>query len=171
MTRSLSFTYLFVILAVGYLGGALLFRELPVVSVEKMLAIFDARVVDGHDVLFIWPALMTATFFLAAFLLSNFKRIQFTVFFIGALKCVIFGLSSGYLLSTGMKIVAYTIWWFPFQLITCFLLLMFCAILTPPFFVRTVGRRKRNDKALIALAGITVIVTSLEILMFYFVLK
>ena len=43
MIRSLSFTYLFVILAVGYLGGALLFREMPLASVEKMLIIFDAQ--------------------------------------------------------------------------------------------------------------------------------
>ena len=63
MVRSLSFIHLFVILAVGYIGGALLFRELPATSVEKMLTIFDARVVDGHEVEFIWPALMMVLFF------------------------------------------------------------------------------------------------------------
>ena len=171
MIRSLSFTYLFVILAVGYLGGALLLRELPVASVEKVLAIFDARIVDGHEVKFIWPALMTASFFLLAFVLSLFKKLRFTVIFVGALKCVVFGLSSGYLLATDMKILEYTVWWFPFQLVTCLLLLLFCATLTPPFFVRTIGQKKRNDRALTVLVGMAVVVTALEVIMFYFILN
>lgn len=171
MIRSLSFTYLFVILAVGYLGGALLLRELPAVSVEKMLVIFDARIVDGREVNFMWPALMTASFFVVAYLLSMFRKVRFAIVFVGALKSVIFGLSSGYSLATGMKIIAYAIWWFPFQLITCFLLLTFCAILSPPFFIRTVGQKKRNDKALTVIAGMAVIVTVLEILVFNFILN
>ena len=171
MIRSLSFTYLFVILAVGYLGGALLLRELPAVSVEKMLAIFDARIVDGHEVKFMWPALMTASFFVVAYVLSMFRKIRFAVVFVGALKSVIFGLSSGYSLATGMKILEYAVWWFPFQLVTCFLLLMFCAILSPPFFIRTVVRTKRNDKALTVSAGMGVIVTVLEIMIFNFILN
>ena len=171
MIRSLLFTYLFVILAVGYLGGALLFRELPVASVAKVLAIVDARVIDGHEVKFIWPALMTASFFVAAYMLSLFKKIRFIVILIGALKCVVFGLSSGYLLGSDMRILEYTVWWFPFQLITCFLLLVFCAVLSPPFFVQTTGRKIRNDKALMVLAGMVVVVTAIEMTLFYFVLK
>ena len=170
MIRSLSFTYLFVILAVGYLGGALLLWELPTVSVEKLLAIFDARIVDGHEVNFVWPALMTVSFFVVAFVLSLFRRMRFTIIFVGALKCVIFGLSSGYSLATGMKILEYTVWWFPFQLITCFLLLIFCVILSPPFFMQTLGRKKRNDKALTIIAGMAIIVTVLEIVMFNVIL-
>lgn len=171
MVRSLSFTYLFVILAVGYLGGALLLRELPMVSVEKVLTIFDARIVDGHEVKFIWPALMTTLFFVLAYVLSRFRKLRFTVIFIGALKCVVFGLSSGYLLATDMKILEYTVWWFPFQLVTCYLLLLFCAILTPPFFVRTTGHKKRNDKALTVLVGMAVVITALELVMFYLILN
>lgn len=171
MIRSLSFIYLFVILAVGYLGGALLLRELPVASVEKVLAIYDARIIDGHEVKFIWPALMTASFFILAFVLSLFKKLRFTVIYVGALKCVIFGLSSGYLLATEMKMLEYTVWWFPFQLVMCFLLLLFCAILTPPFFTRTTGQKKRNDKALTVLVGMAVVVTILEIVMFYLILN
>lgn len=171
MVRSLSFIYLFVILAIGYLGGTLLFRELPVVSVEKMLAIFDARVVNGHEVNFIWPAVMTSLFFIIVYLLSLIKKFRFPILLIGALKCVIFGLSSAYLLASGMKILEYAVWWFPFQFATGLLLLMFCAILSPPFFVRTIGRRKRNDKALFVIIILIIIVTTVEILIFNLLLN
>ena len=170
MIRSLSFTYLFVILAVGYLGGTLLFRELPETSTEKMLLIFDARVVDGQDVNVIWPALVTISFFVIAFVLSNFKYSRFPVIFIGAVKCVVFGLSSGYLLAAGMKMVDYSIWWFPFQLLICFVYLMFCAILTPPFFLRTTGKRVRNNKALVILAFSGAVLTMAEFAIFYLLL-
>lgn len=170
MIRSLSFTYLFVILAVGYLGGTLLFRELPEASTEKMLAIFDARVVDGHDAKFIWPALATISFFSIAFVLSKFKYSRFSVIFIGAVRAVVFGLSSGYLLASGMKIIKYAIWWFPFQLIICFIFLLFCAVLTPPFFLQTTGKKTRNNKALVILIMIGAVVTAIEFMLFYFLL-
>ena len=170
MIRSLSVTYLFIILAVGYLGGTLLFRELPKASTEKMLAIFDARVVDGHDANLLWPALATFSFFVIAYALSNFKYSRFSVIFIGAVKCVVFGLSSAYLLAAGMKIIEYSIWWFPFQLIICFVYLMFCAILTPPFFLRTTGKKLRNNKALVILAIGGAVLTAVEFTVFYFFL-
>lgn len=170
MIRSLSFTYLFVILAVGYLGGTLLFRELPEASTEKMLTIFDARVVDGQAVNFIWPALVTISFFIIAFILSKFKYSRFPVIFLGAVKCVVFGLSSGYLLAAGMKMLDYSIWWFPFQLLICFIYLVYCAILTPPFFLRTTGKRVRNNKALVILVIMGAVLTAVEFVIFYFLL-
>lgn len=168
MIRSLSFVYLFLILAVSYLGGALLFRELPGTTVEKVLKIFDARVVDGYEASFLWPALMTTLFFVAVYLLASIRQLRFTVLFWGAVKSVLFGLSAGYLLSSGMRMIEYTVWWFPFQFVTCFLFLTFCAVLSPPFFMRTTGRNKRNSKALVVLFVMTVVVTILEITVFYF---
>lgn len=170
MIRSLSFTYLFVILAVGYLGGTLLFRELPESSTEKMLAIFDARVVAGHEAKFIWPALATISFFVLAYVLSKFKYSRFSVIFIGAVKAVVFGLSSGYLLAAGMKIINYSIWWFPFQMLICFIFLMYCAILAPPFFLRTTGKKVRNNKALVILLILGAALTAIEFVVFYFLL-
>lgn len=171
MVRSLSFIHLFVILAIGYIGGALLFREMPVASMEKLIIFFDARVVYGQDVGIIRPVLMTALFFVVAFLFSLVKQLRFAVLFFGALKAVLFGLSSAHLLGAGMKILDYSIWWFPFQFVTCLLFLAYCAILNPPFFLRGRGRQKRNNRALLALVFMTVVVTSLELAIFHFLLK
>ena len=49
MARSLSFVYLFVILAISYIGGALLFREWPVTSLEQVIGLYDQRVVKGSE--------------------------------------------------------------------------------------------------------------------------
>lgn len=170
MIRSLSFIHLFVILAVGYIGGALLFRELPAPSVEKVLAILDARVVDGHDVLWIWPALVMVGYFVLVLILSKFKQTRFLIVFVGALKPVIFGLSSSYLLATGLKMVEYTVWWFPFQFLSCFVFLVFCAVLAPPFFLKTIGKRKQNPKVLPVLLGLLAVITALEMTIFYVLL-
>lgn len=170
MVRSLSFVYLFVILAVSYIGGALLYRELPATSVEKMLALLDARVVDGDRVGWIWPALIMALFILLAYVLSLFKKSRFLVILIGALKSVLFGLSSSYLLASGMKMIEYTIWWFPFQFVTCFLFLVACAILSPPFFTQTLGKKKRNTKSLPIILILIGLVTTLEIVIYYVIL-
>ena len=45
MVRSLSFIHLFVILAIGFIGGALLFREMPATAIERVVTFYDARVV------------------------------------------------------------------------------------------------------------------------------
>lgn len=171
MVRSLLFIHLFIILAVGYIGGTLLFREMPAASMEKLITFFDARVVYGQDVGIIRPVIMTALFFIIAFLFSLVKQIRFAVLFFGALKSVLFGLSSAYLLGSGMKILDYTIWWFPFQFVTCLLFLAYCAILNPPFFSRGRARLKRNDRVLLALVCMTIFVTSLELVIFHFLLK
>ena len=97
MVRSLSFIHLFVILAVGYIGGALLFREMPATAIERVITFYDARVVQGHDAGYIRPVGTAALFFVVVFVLSSFRKTRFTVLFFGAVKCVLFGLSSSYL--------------------------------------------------------------------------
>lgn len=168
MVRSLSFVHLFVILAVGYIGGALLFREMPATAVEQLLSIFDARVIYGHEAGIIRPVAMTVLFFVVVYALSALRKLRFTVLFFGAIKCVLFGVSSGFLLGTGMKIIDYSIWWFPFQFLTCLLFLIYCAVLSPPFFTRTNGAKRRNDKAVPTLIIMTAIVTIVEVTIFYF---
>lgn len=169
MSRSLSITYLLVILTVGYLGGTLLFRELSGEIIEKLLLIYDARIVEGQEANFIWPLLVTIIFFIVAYGLSRYSYSRFLVIFIAAIKAVLFGLASGYLLKSGIKMVEYTIWWFPFQLLICFVFLLYCAILTPPFFLKTTGKKVRNDRALLILATLGIVLLVIESLVFYFV--
>lgn len=170
MIRSLSFIHLFVILAVGYIGGAILFREMPATAIEKVITFYDARVVQGQAVGYIRPIGTTALFFVVAFVLASIRKTQFTVLFIGAVKCVLFGLSSSYLIGSGSMMLAYSIWWFPFQFIGCYLFLVYCAVLSPPYFARTTIGKTRNLRPLPLLIGLSVAVLAIEILIFQFIM-
>ncbi|MHA6259587.1 hypothetical protein ACXYMX_06680 [Sporosarcina sp. CAU 1771] len=171
MVRSLSFIHLFVVLAVGYIGGTLLYREMTIDAMEKLIVIFDGRVVYGHDVGAIRPILTTLLFFIVAFLFSLVRQLRFAVLIFGALKAAVFGLCSAYLLDKGMKILDYSIWWFPFQFMSSLLFLAYCAILNPPFFLGRTTRDKRNDRALLFVIALTIFVTISEMLVFYYLLK
>ncbi len=171
MVRSLSFIHLFIILAVGYIGGALLFREMPVTAIERVITFYDARVVKGHDAGYIRPVATAALFFVVVIALASFKKTRFLVLFFGAMKCVFFGLSSSYLLSTGAKMMAYSIWWFPFQFVGCFLFLMYCAMLSPPYFMTTTLGKRRNTRALPTVIGLSAAVLAIEIIVFRFILQ
>ncbi|KAA0966182.1 hypothetical protein FQ087_08035 [Sporosarcina sp. ANT_H38] len=174
MVRSLSFIHLFVILAISYIGGALLFREMSATGVERVISFYDARVVQGHDAGYIRPVGTSALFFVITFALASFRKTRFTVLFFGAVKCVLFGMSSAYLLGSGMKMMEYAIWWFPFQFLICFLFLVYCAILSPPYFMRsTIGKKSSipNTRALPTIIGMSIAVIAIEIIVFQFILK
>ncbi|ARD49408.1 hypothetical protein SporoP37_15215 [Sporosarcina sp. P37] len=169
MARSLSFIYLFVILAISYIGGALLFREWPVTSLEQIVGLYDQRVVMGAEAALWSPVAVTLSFVVLAIILSKYKRVRFMTMFLGAVKCTLFGLSSTYLLSTGLKLLTYTVWWFPFQLISCLLFLILCTVLNPPFFVAPAVRKDRPLTAVPLLIGLLLITQLLELSVFHFI--
>lgn len=169
MARSLSFIYLFVILAISYIGGALLFREWPIASLEPIVGLYDQRVVKGAGASWWSPIVVTASFITLAMILSKYKRVRFMTMFIGALKCVLFGLSSTYFLSTGMKLVVYTVWWFPFQFVGCFLLLILCSVVHPPFFIAPAHKKNRPLSTVPLLIGLLLIIQLLELTIFHFI--
>lgn len=169
MARSLSFVYLFVILAISYIGGALLFREWPVASLAQIVGLYDPRIVKGSEAALWSPVAVTLCFVLAALVISKYKRVRFITMFLGAVKCALFGLSSTYLLSTGLKLVSYTIWWFPFQLIGCLVFLILCTVLHPPFFSAPANRKDRPLAAVPALVGLLLVTHLLELTIFYFI--
>lgn len=157
MVRSLSFIHLFVILSIGYIGGALLFREIPPEAPEIWIRLLDPRIVNSDEGTLLKPILTAILFFLTAFGLSFNNKTRHAILFIGAIKCVIFGLSSSYLLASGTSLLVYTVWWFPFQLLGCLLFLVYCTVLSPPYFNR-ISRRRRNVRAVpVLLAAYTII--------------
>lgn len=170
MVRSLSFIHLFIILAVGYIGGALLFREIPIAASEKWIGFFDSRVISTADGSIWKPLLILLVFFAVTFLLSINSKTRHAILFFGAVKCVVFGLSSSFLLYSGMSIWQYAIWWFPFQFISCLLFLIYCVVLSPPYFNR-VSRKARNLQAIPVLAGLSLFIFLLEITIFHFLIR
>lgn len=170
MVRSLSFIHLFIVLAVGYIGGALLFREIPIAASEKWIGFFDSRVISTTDGSIWRPFLTLLLFFAVTFLLSINRKTRHAILFFGAVKCVLFGLSSSYLLYSGMKIWEYAIWWFPFQFISCLIFLIYCVVISPPYFTR-VSRKARNLQAVPVLAGMAFLIFLVEITIFHFLIR
>ncbi|WP_170232737.1 hypothetical protein [Sporosarcina luteola] len=170
MVRSLSFIHLFIVLTVGYIGGALLFREIPVAASEKWIGFFDPRVISASEGLFLKPILALILFFVIAFLLSMNSKTRHAILLVGAIKCVLFGLSSSFLLSSGMKLWAYTIWWFPFQFLICLLFLVYCVVLSPPYFNK-ISRKGRNLQAVPVLAAICAVAFLIEMTVFHFLIR
>lgn len=170
MVRSLSFIHLFIILAVGYIGGALLFREVPVSASEKLIGFFDPRVVALADGALARPLFTLVGFLLVVFLLSMNSKSRYVVLLIGAMKCVLFGLSSSYLLASGMKLVTYTIWWFPFQMLICMLFLLYCIVLSPPYFQR-IAKKQRNVQAIPVIVGVYLVIILIEMTIYHFFVR
>jgi len=170
MVRSLSFIHLFIILAVGYIGGALLFREIPIAASEKWIGFFDPRVISISDGSIGRPFITLLLFFLVTFLLSINSKTRHAILFFGAIKCVLFGLSSSFLLYSGMKIWEYAIWWFPCQFFSCLIFLIYCVVLSPPYFTR-VSRKARNLQAVPLLAGLSLFIFLVEITIFHFLIR
>ena len=155
----------------AYIGGALLFREMPATAIERVITFYDARVVLGHDAGYIRPVGTAALFFVVAFVLASFRKTRFTVLFFGAVKCVFSACHLPILLGSGTKIMAYSIWWFPFQFIICFLFLVYCAVLSPPYFMRSTMGKRPNTRALPTIIGMSVAVLAIEIIVFQFILR
>ncbi|MCG3089994.1 hypothetical protein [Sporosarcina cyprini] len=170
MVRSLSLIHLFVILSIGYIGGALLFREISVEASESLLYFLDRRIID-QEASILWTLLSVVMFFAVAYLFSIQRKTRPIVLLIGALKGVIFGLSSSYLLSTGMGMFQYAVWWFPFQFIICFLLLIYCVVLSPPYFERMHSRKRRNLRPLPVLLTFFVCIQIVEALIYQIFIK
>lgn len=170
MVRSLTFIHLFIVLAVGYIGGALLFREIPIAASEKWIGFFDPRVISTAEGSAWRPFITLLLFLVVTFLLSVNSKTRHAILFFGAVKCVLFGLSSSFLLYSGIKIWEYAIWWFPFQFLSCLLFLIYCVVLSPPYFNR-VSRKARNLQAIPVLAGLSFFIYLVEITIFHFLIR
>lgn len=171
MPRSLLFPYLFIVLAVSYFGGIILFRELPDTALEKTLSLLDDRVVNRSNDAWIFPIISTVISFGMVLILSQYTYSRPFIYLIGAMKSVLFGISSAYLLANGLKVYEYAVWWFPFQLAICFSLLLFTTVLAPPFFVQRYGKNTRNNKLLMTLIGIVFILITMENLIFFLIIQ
>ena len=158
MVRSLSFIQLFIILTVGYIGGVLLYRGIPEADFTMLVRLYDYRAASGESTTILFQIASVLSFYIAAILLSINKRTRFLVLLIGAVKSVLFGLSSAHILASGVKMLAYAGWWFPFQLGATFLVLSCCWIVAPPFFSRNTSKQPTNLKLPILITGVGILV-------------
>lgn len=153
MVRSLSFLQLFVILAVGYIGGVLLYRGIPDADFSFLVQLYDSRAAQNSSTSLLIQLATVLSFYVVAMILSLSKRTRWFVMLVGALKAALFGLASAHILAGGVNMLAYSGWWFPFKLLGTFLVLLFCWTLSPPFFTRKSVKRSNNTKLPLMIVG------------------
>lgn len=132
LTRSFPIFYLLGLLVIGYLGGLWLYSKMPFDQVERVIHWIDPRLLNenipsGFDS--ILPQLVTILLFL---LFATHLILKYTILLIGTMRAVFWGICSGFLIAQETEFWAYALWWFPFQLIYCSLLLLIGFLLVPP---------------------------------------
>lgn len=171
MTRSLILPYLFVILAISYLGGAILARTLDENMIIKMLKLIDERLLLGQEVAFWVPLILPVVLMIVILLLNQWQNAKGFILIVAALKGVFFGIGSSFLLTKKLQLVAYTIWWFPFQLVLSLLFLIFAVKLAPPFFMKRTGKLDKNNRPLILILILILLLTIIESNIYPFMIK
>lgn len=128
---------------------------------EALLKFVDARVFLGTE-LPLWKILLPVIllFGLILFFASHRWLAPFTLL-IGTGKTVYFGFTSGFLIEQQSSIIPYAIWWFPFQLLVSLMLILFCLVIAPPFFIHR-NFDFNQKKVLLMLAGLMCMISIVE---------
>ncbi|WP_432355069.1 hypothetical protein [Sporosarcina sp. A2] len=158
MVRSLSMLHLFVVLAVGYIGGVLLYRVIPGADFPMIVRFYDGRAATNDSTSLIIELTTVVSFFVLAAVLAMFKKTRYLVMLVGAFKSVLFGLASAHILALEVNMLVYAGWWFPFHLVATFLVLLFCWTISPPFFTRRPSKRQMHFKGPLMLFGASLVV-------------
>lgn len=162
LTRSFPLLFLLGLLVIGYLGGLWLYSKMPYDQVEKVINWLDPRLLNdyvpnGFDS--ILPQLVTILLFL---LFATHLILKYMILLIGTMRAVFWGISSGYLIAQETEFWAYALWWFPFQLIYCSLLLLIGFLLVPPPSSQNPAKN-RSFKAIGVLSLVYIVLTGLEL--------
>jgi len=86
------------------------------------------------------------------------------------MRATFFGFSSVFLLQKLEAFWLYTIWWFPFQLIYCILLLVLCNLLVPAWSKRKIGKQVSGRTILLNFIAFFIIIVA-EFIVVSYVLK
>ena len=142
MQRSFPIFYLLGLLVIGYLGGLWLYSKMQYEQVEKVINWLDPRILNdqipsGFDSIF--PQLITILLFL---LFATHLLLKYTILLIGTMRAVFWGICSGYMIAQETEFWSYALWWFPFQLLYCSLLLLIGFLLVPPPSYQQAARKR-----------------------------
>lgn len=130
MSRTVSFFYHASIVAVSFVSGVICFHIIGSANAESFILAIEPRL--GGDKQSIFRLVLPVTVSIGIILLlatHHFLKIFIRVTV--AMRATFFGFSSVFLLQKLEAFWLYTIWWFPFQLIYCILLLVLCDLLVP----------------------------------------
>lgn len=139
MFRSTILIQYAVILAISFVSGVICFQAFALDKSVQLIELIDSRVINPYNVSFwqtIFPLLVSIALVL---LFATHPFVTFVAQFVVAVRATFFGFSSVFLLTQQDSMAVYSIWWFPFQLVYCILLLVLCSVYTS----RKVGNNRK----------------------------
>lgn len=128
MFRSILLIQYAFLLAFGFVSGVVCFQTFSLDKSMKLIQIVDARVLELTDVS-VWQTIIPVVGWMVLVLIfTTHPFLQFFAKMVVAVKATFFGFGSVFLLTQQESILVYSVWWFPFQLIYCILLLVLCSV-------------------------------------------
>ncbi|MFJ7735013.1 hypothetical protein ACIQ2D_01625 [Lysinibacillus sp. NPDC097287] len=140
MSRTVSIFYHASILAVSFVCGVICFHIIGSANAESFILYIEPRLAGDKQSIFrlVLPVIVSVGIIL---LLATHNFLKIFIRVTVAMRATFFGFSSVFLLQKLEAFWLYTIWWFPFQLIYCILLLVLCNLLVPAWAKRRMGKQ------------------------------
>ena len=109
-----------------FVSGVVCYQLFQIDQVMQIIEWSDRRLLTMDKPLFIWNVVpFIAALGIVLFFSTHHYLMMIAPIFI-ALKCTFLGFSSVFLLVHLQSVQLYALWWFPFQLLYCILLIMHC---------------------------------------------
>ena len=170
MSRTVSIFYHASIIAVSFVCGVIFFHIIGGPKAEPFILFIEPRLVDGDRQSIFRLVLPVAISIGLVLLLATHSVLKILVRVTVAMRATFFGFSSVFLLQKLEAFWLYTIWWFPFQLIYCILLLVLCNLLVPAWSKRKIGKQVSGRTILLNFVAFFIIIVA-EFIVISYVLK
>lgn len=168
--RTSSIIQFTVMIALSFVCGVICFQLFDLQQAAALINLMDARILQ-EEAPTIWQTITPlAISVVIVVLFATHPYCAFIAKWLVALRATFLGFSSVYLLAQQKSLLAYGIWWFPFQFIYCILLLAICIIVS----TRSSRMPKKGvfaTRRLITMLIIFIIVACLEIVAISYVFK
>ncbi|MEG0259601.1 MAG: hypothetical protein RR595_07610 [Lysinibacillus sp.] len=140
MSRTVSIVYHASILAISFVCGVICFHLIGSAKAESIILFVEPRLIE--DKLSILRLVLPVVASIAVILLlATHSILKIFIRVTVAIRATFFGFSSVFLLQKLEAFWLYTIWWFPFQLLYCILLLVLCNLLEPTWSQRRKAKK------------------------------
>lgn len=141
MSRTVSIFYHASIVAVSFVCGVICFHIIGSANAESFILYIEPRLAGDKQSIFrlVLPVIVSVG---VIFLLATHHFLKIFIRVTVAMRATFFGFSSVFLLQKLEAFWLYTIWWFPFQLIYCILLLVLCSLLVPAWSKRKINKKR-----------------------------
>ncbi|MEK8197142.1 hypothetical protein [Lysinibacillus sp. FSL M8-0134] len=170
MSRTVSIFYHASIIAVSFVCGVIFFHIIGGPKAEPFILFIEPRLADEDRQSIFRLVLPVAISIGLVLLLATHSVLKVLVRVSVAMRATFFGFSSVFLLQKLEAFWLYTIWWFPFQLIYCILLLVLCNLLVPAWSKRKIGKQVSGRTILLNFIAFFIIIVA-EFIVISYVLK